>query len=126
MYEFGAGKSAIRTVFEETCALREQGRTDFWDFSIGNPYVPAPPKVNETIREVLGQYAPIDLHGYPPNNGWPATRAAVAKNLNERFSTNYSMGDVVMTGGVCRSNHGNHLRAHDRGGGHHCHHPVLP
>jgi aspartate aminotransferase len=99
MYEFGAGKSAIRTVFEETCALREQGRTDFWDFSIGNPYVSAPPKVNETIREVLGQYAPIDLHGYPPNNGWPATRAAVAKNLNERFSTNYSMGDVVMTGG---------------------------
>ena len=51
MYEFGAGKSAIRTVFEETMALKQQGVTDIWDFSIGNPEIPAPPQVKEAIIE---------------------------------------------------------------------------
>lgn len=69
MYDFGAGKSAIRTVFEQTCELRQQGVHDFWDFSIGNPDVPAPPAVDDAIREVLAELDPIDVHGYPPNNG---------------------------------------------------------
>ena len=99
MYDYGAGKSAIRTVYEQTTELRQQGVTDFWDYSIGNPYVSAPPEVNEAIREVLEEYDPIDVHGYPPNNGWLTTRQAVAANLNRRFNAHARASEIAMTGG---------------------------
>ena len=99
MYDFGAGKSAIRTVFEQTCELRQQGVHDFWDFSIGNPDVPAPPAVDDAIREVLAELDPIDVHGYPPNNGWLTTRQAVAANLNRRFGARARASEIAMTGG---------------------------
>ena len=99
MYDFGAGKSAIRTVFEQTCELRQQGVHDFWDFSIGNPDVPAPPAVDDAIREVLAELDPIDVHGYPPNNGWLTTRQAVAANLNRRFGACARASEIAMTGG---------------------------
>lgn len=99
MYDYGAGKSAIRTVYEQTTELRQQGVTDFWDYSIGNPYVSAPPEANEAIREVLEEYDPIDVHGYPPNNGWLTTRQAVAANLNRRFNAHARASEIAMTGG---------------------------
>lgn len=100
MYEFGAGKSAIRTVFEETTELRKQGRTDFWDFSIGNPEVPAPPEVNEAIADCIATYSQLDMHGYPPNNGWYETRAKIAEALNRDYDTGAAAESVVMTGGA--------------------------
>lgn len=100
MYEFGAGKSAIRTVFEETMALKEQGITDIWDFSIGNPQIPAPPQVREAIIESLDSYDQLDLHGYSPNKGWETTCRAVADSLNRKFGEDATADDIVMTGGA--------------------------
>ncbi|MBP3883726.1 MAG: pyridoxal phosphate-dependent aminotransferase [Olsenella sp.] len=100
MHEFGAGKSAIREVFEQTMALREQGRSDFWDFSIGNPAVPAPPQVNDVIREVLDELGPMDVHGYTPNNGWLATRQAIADDLNARLSAGVDADELILTAGA--------------------------
>ena len=80
MYDLGAGKSAIREVFEQTMELKQQGVTDFWDYSIGNPNVPVAPQVTEAIREALEEYESVDLHGYPPTTAtsprgrpWPQT-----------------------------------------------------
>lgn len=99
MYDLGAGKSAIREVFEKTTELRQQGRSDFFDFSIGNPNVPVHPRVNEAVREALDEYPSIELHGYPPNNGILRTRQAVADNLNRRFGANAKADEIAMTAG---------------------------
>ena len=100
MYEFGAGKSAIREVCEKTFALKEQGITDYWDFSIGNPSTAAPDCVREAVKEVMsGVYDSLDLHGYSPNNGWEGTRRAIAENLVERFGGDATADDLVLTAG---------------------------
>ena len=99
MYDLGAGKSAIREVFEQTMELKQQGVTDFWDYSIGNPNVPVAPQVTEAIREALEEYESVDLHGYPPNNGYLTTRQTVAANLNRRFDAHARAGEIAMTAG---------------------------
>ena len=98
-YEFGAGKSAIRQQFEKSVALRDQGITDFWDFSIGNPNVDAPAEVNDTIAASLALPS-VDLHGYTPNNGFLSTRQAVAGNLRSRFGGDYQADDLILTAGA--------------------------
>ena len=99
MYEFGAGKSAIREVCEKTFALKEKGETDFWDFSIGNPSTAAPEAVNQAVRDVMEEFSSLDLHGYSPNNGWESTRAAIADNLNRRFDAGATADDLILTAG---------------------------
>lgn len=99
MYEFGAGKSAIREVCEKTFALKERGETDFWDFSIGNPSTPAPEAVNQAVRDVMEEFSSLDLHGYSPNNGWESTRAAIADNINGRFDAGATADDLTLTAG---------------------------
>lgn len=99
MYEFGAGKSAIREVCEKTFALKEKGETDFWDFSIGNPSTAAPEAVNQAVRDVMEEFSSLDLHGYSPNNGWESTRAAIADNLNKRFDAGATADDLILTAG---------------------------
>ena len=99
MYEFGAGKSAIREVCEKTFALKEKGETDFWDFSIGNPSTAAPEAVNQAVRDVMEEFGSLDLHGYSPNNGWESTRAAIADNLNKRFDAGATADDLILTAG---------------------------
>lgn len=99
MYEFGAGKSAIREVCEKTFALKERGETDFWDFSIGNPSTAAPEAVNQAVCDVMEEFSSLDLHGYSPNNGWESTRAAIADNLNGRFDAGATADDLTLTAG---------------------------
>lgn len=99
MYEFGAGKSAIREVCEKTFALKERGEADFWDFSIGNPSTAAPEAVNQAVRDVMEEFSSLDLHGYSPNNGWESTRAAIADNLNKRFDAGATADDLILTAG---------------------------
>ena len=104
MYEFGAGKSAIRELFEKSMEFVQQGvTTDIWDFSIGNPTVPAPPEVSEAIEKVLASCSSFELHGYTENNGRLATREAIARDLNKRFghgSHRYGAGDLMLTAGA--------------------------
>ena len=56
--------SAIRMMFEEGNRLaREYGRENVYDFSLGNPSVPAPAEVNKAIREVLDEEDSLFVHG---------------------------------------------------------------
>ena len=80
------------------------GRENVYDFSLGNPNVPAPKAVKEAIIELLNEEDPVKLHGYTNSNaGYPEVRAAVADSLNERFGTAFEEKNIVMTVGVPRS-----------------------
>ncbi|MCI1666026.1 MAG: pyridoxal phosphate-dependent aminotransferase [Atopobiaceae bacterium] len=98
-YEFGAGKSAIREQFERATKLKESGAENIYDFSIGNPYVDAPPEVNESIVHAL-ELPSVDLHGYTANRGLTYVREAIATDLRQRFGGNYSADDLVLTAGA--------------------------
>lgn len=94
--------SAIRAMFEEGNRLAQiYGRENVYDFSLGNPNVPAPKAVKEAIIEILEEEDPVVLHGYTNSNaGYPEVREAVAKSLNERFGTDFSAKNIVMTVGA--------------------------
>ena len=94
--------SAIRAMFEEGNRLASiYGRENVYDFSLGNPNVPAPKAVKEAIIEILESEDPVVLHGYTNSNaGYPEVREAVAQSLNERFGTAFSAKNIVMTVGA--------------------------
>ena len=94
--------SAIRAMFEEGNRLAGiYGRENVFDFSLGNPNVPAPKAVKEAIIEILESEDPVVLHGYTNSNaGYPEVREAVAASLNERFGTAFSAQNIVMTVGA--------------------------
>ena len=103
MYAYGAQKSSIREIAAWGAARAAQiGAENVFDFSLGNPSVPAPPQVNEAIVRALA-LPPMELHGYTPAAGLPACREAVAASLNRRFGTGYGPGDVFMTVGAAAS-----------------------
>lgn len=76
------------------------GEDAILDFSLGNPSVPAPASVNDTIRCLLDTCPPLSLHGYSPSLGLPEARAAMAANLNARFGTAYTAANIFMTVGA--------------------------
>ena len=87
-----ANSSAIRAMFEEGTRLAGiYGRENVFDFSLGNPNVPAPQIVKDAIVELVNDTDPVVLHGYTnSNSGYPEVRKAIAKSLNERFDTKFS------------------------------------
>ena len=93
--------SAIRAMFEEGKKMAEQyGADKVYDFSLGNPNVPAPKKIKEAIKEILDEEDPVFVHGYMSNAGFPHVRKAIADNLNQRFGTNFSEENLIMTVGA--------------------------
>lgn len=100
MYEHGNAPSAIRELFAYGMERKDQiGEDKVFDFSIGNPSVPAPDSVAETIRE-LADMAPAQLHAYSAAQGLESTRAAIAENLNKRFGTHYTADNLYLTMGA--------------------------
>ncbi|CDD58987.1 aspartate/tyrosine/aromatic aminotransferase [Eggerthella sp. CAG:298] len=100
MYERGNAPSAIRELFAYGMERKSQiGEDKVFDFSIGNPSVPAPDSVAETIRE-LADMAPAQLHAYSAAQGLESTRAAIAENLNKRFGTHYTADNLYLTMGA--------------------------
>ena len=100
MYERGNAPSAIRELFAYGMERKAQiGEDKVFDFSIGNPSVPAPDSVAETIRE-LADMAPAQLHAYSAAQGLESTRAAIAENLNKRFGTHYTTDNLYLTMGA--------------------------
>ena len=96
-----ANNSAIRVMFEEGNRLAAlYGRENVYDYSLGNPYFPAPDQIRESIVDIVTHEDPNTVHGYMPNAGFPSVRQAVAENLNRRFGTDYSAENVVMTVGA--------------------------
>ncbi len=97
-----ANSSAIRAMFEEGNRLAKlYGAENVFDFSLGNPNVPAPAAVKKAIREILEEEDPIVLHGYTNSNaGYEDVRQAVAESLNERFGTAFAAHNITMTVGA--------------------------
>lgn len=93
--------SAIRAMFEEGSRMAaEYGSENVYDFSLGNPNVPAPPEVKDAILDIIENEDPHKVHGYMSNAGFEETRDAIAQNLNERFGTSYEAKNVIMTVGA--------------------------
>ena len=101
MTSLGRFRSAIRDIFEYSKKrAAEIGEENVFDFSIGNPSVPSPKEVNETIRELLDSQSDLYLHGYTSAQGDANTRQAIADNLNERFGTELSADEFYITCGA--------------------------
>ena len=80
------GSSVIRAMFEEGKQLaKKYGKENVFDFSLGNPNVPAPKKVNEAIKQIVDKEDTLLLHGYMSNAGYEDVREAIAQSLNKRF-----------------------------------------
>lgn len=102
-YAYGAQKSSIREIAAYGSARKVQiGAENVFDFSLGNPSIPAPESVRASIARAL-ELPPTQLHGYTPAPGLPAAREAVAASLNRRFGTSYAAGDVYLTCGAAAS-----------------------
>ena len=85
-YALGANRSCIRDLFEYGCQRAAiVGRENVYDYSLGNPSIPAPAAVNETIREILTDTDSLAIHGYTSAVGDFACRKAIADDLNARF-----------------------------------------
>lgn len=102
-YAYGAQKSSIREIAAYGSARKAQiGAENVFDFSLGNPSIPAPESVRASIARAL-ELPPTQLHGYTPAPGLPAAREAVAASLNRRFGTSYAASDVYLTCGAAAS-----------------------
>ena len=91
--------SMIRKMFEEGIRMREQfGAENVFDFSLGNPDLPPPPVVKETVLGLINN--PATSHGYMPNAGYPWVRQAVADYLNTQCGVGMTGDLVVMSVGA--------------------------
>ena len=85
-YNLGSNRSVIRELFEYGKARSAiVGPENVFDYSIGNPSIPSPPEVNETIRQVLEDTDSLLVHGYTSANGDYETRKAISDDLNARY-----------------------------------------
>lgn len=93
--------SAIRVMFEEGKRLASiYGAENVYDFSLGNPNVPAPEEVKNAIYDILENEPSTMVHGYMSNSGFEDVREAIAHSLNKRFQTNFGMKNIIMTVGA--------------------------
>ena len=104
MYGLGSKRSIIREIFEYSKKrASEIGAENVYDFSLGNPSVPAPADVNDAIRELLDTQSSVMLHGYTSAQGDANVRQAIADNINERFGVGISSNLIYMTCGAAAS-----------------------
>lgn len=104
MYDLGSRRSAIRELFEygkQRAAI--VGAENVYDFSLGNPTVPAPDCVDETIRRLTEELDCIRLHGYTSAQGDVETRTAIAAFLNKTHGTHFEANDFYITMGAAAS-----------------------
>lgn len=100
MKRLAENNSVIRAMFEEGQIMaKEYGKENVYDFSLGNPSVPAPDAVKAAIWDVL-QEDSLMVHGYMSNVGYEDVRQAVAENLNHRFATDFTANNIIMTVGA--------------------------
>lgn len=96
-----ANNSVIRVMFEEGKRLAAiYGAENVYDFSLGNPNVPAPAEVKQAILDILEEEDSTVVHGYMSNAGFEDVRETIAQSLNERFGTRFGAGNILMTVGA--------------------------
>ncbi len=97
------GGSQIRAMFKAGKEMAAKfGEDNVYDFSLGNPYTPAPKEFADSIRKCLDEYENNSgfLHGYTDNEGYEDVRQAIADNLNSRFGSSYAARNIAMTVGA--------------------------
>ena len=88
-------------MFEEGNKLAAKyGRENVFDFSLGNPSVPAPAEVNQAIQDIVKEEDSLFVHGYMSNAGYEDVRETIAQSLNRRFGTSFHAGNILMTVGA--------------------------
>ena len=93
--------SAIRLRFEEGKKLAAiHGQENVFDFSLGNPSVPAPEEVNQAIKDIIEEEDSLFVHGYMSNAGYEDVRETIAESLNRRFNTSFGSSNILMTVGA--------------------------
>ena len=101
MLGLGTARSVIRELFEygkQRAAV--VGAENVFDFSIGNPSVPAPDTVNESAIRLLREADPVALHGYTSAGGDNAVKETIAASVNRRFGMDYTPDNLYMTVGA--------------------------
>ena len=97
MYALGANRSCIRELFEygrQRAAI--VGAENVFDYSLGNPSIPAPAGVNEAIAAVIAEMPSLAVHGYTSAPGDLGLRQAVADDLNERYNAGVRANDLFI------------------------------
>lgn len=103
MYELGSKSSVIRELFAYGLERKKiVGEDKVYDFSLGNPSIPAPVEVKQALLELLEEPAEV-LHGYSPASGDPQVRKTMAESVNRRFGTNFTAENFYMTVGAAAS-----------------------
>ena len=103
-YRLGSKRSTIREIFEYAKKRSaEIGAENVFDFSIGNPSVPAPEAVNEAIQRIVNEVPSVALHGYTSAQGDKNVRDTIAANYTKRFGVQLSGDDLYMTCGAAAS-----------------------
>lgn len=104
MEQLGKVRSVIRELFEYGKKRKaEIGADKVFDFSLGNPSVPAPPCVNEAISQLLSEKNSLELHGYTSAQGDFSVRKTIADYLNGRHGTRFTADSIYMTVGAAAS-----------------------
>ena len=96
-YELGSNRSCIRELFEYGRARAAiVGPENVYDYSLGNPSIPAPTAVGDAIRDILSDTDPIAVHGYTSAVGDLACRQAIAEDLNRRYAAGVRPQDLFI------------------------------
>lgn len=104
MMMLGKKRSVIRELFEYGKIRKQEiGEENVFDFSLGNPNVPAPTCVNEAIRDLIENTDSVLLHGYTSAPGDLNVRKTIAESINHKFETELSADNIYMTAGAAAS-----------------------
>lgn len=100
-YALGANRSCIRDLFEYGRARAAViGPENVYDYSLGNPSIPAPTAVNDAIRDILLSTDSLTVHGYTSAVGDLSARTAIAQDLNCRYGTDITPNELFLGSGA--------------------------
>ena len=101
MRALGAKRSVIRELFEYGKKRKcEIGEENVYDFSLGNPSVPSPDTVNESLTRLISEENPVSLHGYTSAQGDLSVREAIANYINETCGESVNANCIYMSVGA--------------------------
>ncbi len=96
-YEMGNNRCAIRDLAEYGAARAQQiGAENVYNFTIGNPSLPAPAEIRQAIEDVLNEMGALHTHSYTSAQGDLSARRAIAEDLNRRFGTDITPAELFL------------------------------
>lgn len=103
LFDLGNEPNAIRALFAYGLERKSQiGADKVYDFSIGNPSIPAPIEVKQAILDLMDE-DPQLIHGYTPGAGSAEAREEIARSINQRFGMCARASNIYLTVGAAAS-----------------------